>query len=263
MQEGQTKDQGRAAGQDVDGVIQFASQVVSLLAERNLRTQGEPRESVVDSLIAAALTGGAAKFSDLLAEMRRVRISAAALADIYIPLAARRMGADWLEDDLSWMDVTIGVARLQSLLREIGSAWAADRAGDAGHGSVLLIIPNSEQHTLGPMVAMGQMRRYGISVCLRIAPSSEELRSLVADRAFDGVMISVAGEEKLDSVRKPVAFLRSISSAPLPLIIGGAIMAEQGDLAAGMGADLCTNDIGVALEALGLKFDDFCVLKRA
>ena len=116
---------------------------------------------------------------------------------------------------------------------------------------------------MGPMVAMGQMRRYGISVCLRIAPSPQELRSLVTERAFDGVMISVAGEEKLDTVRKLVSFIKSIGATPLPVIIGGAIMTRMDDAASGSGADLSTNDIGVALEALGLKFDDFCVLKRA
>ena len=262
MQELQSNGRGQASG-DSDGVIYFASQVVSLLAEKNLKQVGEPREAVVKSLIAAALAGGHERFEALLAEMRRLRVSAAALADVYIPIAARQMGEDWLEDDLSWMEVTIAVARLQSLLREIGTAWAADRAGDAGNGSVLLIIPSSEQHTLGPMVAMGQMRRFGISVCLRIAPSPEELRSLVADRAFDGVMVSVSVEEKLDTVRKLVSLIKGIRSAPLPVIIGGAIMTRVEDVAAMTGADFSTNDIGVALEALGLKFDDFCVLKRA
>jgi methylmalonyl-CoA mutase cobalamin-binding subunit len=262
MQDYQTNSRG-AASPDSDGVINFASQVVSLLAERNVKSSTEPRETVVVSLIAAALKGGDDRFSALLAEMRRSRVSAAALADIYIPIAARKMGEDWLDDELSWMEVTIAVARLQSLLREIGSAWAADRAGDAGSGSVLLIIPNSEQHTLGPLVAMSQMRRFGISVCLRIAPSHEELRSLVAERAFDGVMVSVAGEEKLDTVRKLVSFIKSIGIAHLPVIIGGAIMTKVNDPASITGADLSTNDIGVALEALGLKFDDFCVLKRA
>jgi methylmalonyl-CoA mutase cobalamin-binding subunit len=107
------------------------------------------------------------------------------------------------------------------------------------------------------------MRRFGISVCLRIAPSHDELRSLVAERAFDGVMISVANEEKLDTVRKLVSFIKGLGVAHLPVIIGGAIMTRLDDAASNTGADLSTNDIGVALEALGLKFDDFCVLKRA
>jgi len=241
----------------------FASQVVSLLAKRNARSTTEPRESLIDGLINASISGTKDCFSDLLSEMKRNRVSVAALADIYIPIAARRMGEAWDDDRMSWIDVSMGVARLQSLLREIGVAWAADQAGDTGHGTVLLIVPDREQHTLGPMVAMGQMRRFGVSVCLRIAPGLDELRSLVAARSFDGVMISVAVAEKLDSIRKLVSFLKQASASPLPVIVGGAVMATRDDAADCTGADLATNDIGAALEAIGLKFDAFCVLKRA
>jgi len=263
MQDFQTRDQGSSGSQDSAGVAYFASQVVSLLAERNLRSPVEPRVSLVKGLIAASLSGRKDQFAELLAEMRRARVSVAALADIYIPLAARMMGESWAEDEMSWLDVTIGVSRLQSLLREIGAAWAADQAGDTGHGTVLLIIPDREQHTLGPMVAMNQMRRFGVSVCLRIAPTTEELRSLVAQRAFDGVMISVATKDKLDQAARTVAFLKTLSASPLPIIVGGAVLTLMDEVATCTGADLSSNDIGEALEAIGLKFDSMCVLKRA
>ena len=173
------------------------------------------------------------------------------------------MGNAWLEDQMSWLDVSIGVARMQSLLREIGTAWVADQAGDTGHGSVLLILPDREQHTLGPMVAIGQMRRYGVSVCLRIAPTPNELRSLMAARQFDGVMISVATKDKLDQVAKTVQFLRTVMIRPAPIVVGGAVMFKVADPASCAGADFCSNDVGAALEAIGLKFDASCVLKRA
>jgi len=263
MQDFQTQEPGRTGSQDASGVAFFASQVVSLLAERNVRTATAPRESLIDGLINASISGTKDCFAGLLGEMKRNRISVAALADIYIPIAARRMGEAWHDDRMSWMDVSMGVSRLQSLLREIGVAWAADQAGDTGHGTVLLIIPDREQHTLGPMVAMGQMRRFGVSVCLRIAPSYDELRSLVATRNFDGVMISVAVAEKLESVGKMVAFLKATLKTPLPVIVGGAVMTTRGDAAAVTGADLASNDIGAALQAIGLQFDASCVLKRA
>ena len=263
MQDFQSREQTRTGAQDASGVAFFASQVVSLLVERTARGSTEPRESLIDGLINASISGTRDCFDDLLSEMKRNRISVAALADIYIPIAARRMGEAWTDDRMSWMDVSMGVARLQSLLREIGVAWAADQAGDTGHGTVLLIIPDREQHTLGPMVAMGQMRRFGVSVCLRIAPSLDELRSLVTARNFDGVMISVALSEKLEPVRKMVTFLKSVSSAPFPVIVGGAVMTTRPDAAEATGADLASNDIGAALEAIGLKFDSFCVLRRA
>ena len=241
----------------------FASQVVSLLAERSTRTVTDPLEVLVAGLIRASQSETKEAVADLLNDMRKARVSVAALADIYIPLAARRMGEAWHEDEMSWQEVSIGVGRLQSLLREIGTAWAADQAGDAGHGTILMIIPDREQHTLGPMVAMGQMRRYGVSVCLRIAPNMEELRGLITSRSFDGVMISVATVDKLESVRKTVKFLKTIATKPIPIVVGGAVMFKIEDAATCTGADFSSNDIGAALEVIGLKFDSFCILKRA
>lgn len=263
MQDFQQSDQGRGSSQDSAGVTYFASQVVSLLAERSTRTATEPLEVLIAGLIRASQSGTKEAFAELLNEMRKARVSVAALADIYIPIAARRMGEAWHEDEMSWLEVSIGVGRLQSLLREIGTAWAADQAGDAGHGTILMIIPDREQHTLGPMVAMGQMRRYGVSVCLRIAPSAEELRGLITSRAFDGVMISVATIDKLESVRKTVKFLKTLTTKRLPVIVGGAVMYKIEDAATCTGADFSSNDIGAALEVIGLKFDSFCILKRA
>ena len=263
MQEIQAQDQGRAGAKDSTGVIFFAAQVVSLLAERNWRTFSEVREPVVSGLITAALSGKKDAFADLLRELKRARVSAAALADIYIPEAARRMGEAWQDDQMSWLDVSIGVGRMQSLLREIGTAWAADQAGDTGHGTVLLIVPDREQHTLGPMVAMGQLRRFGVSVCLRIAPSHNELRSLMAARQFDGVLISIATKDKLDSVSKTVQFIKASAVKPMPIVVGGAVTSKVEDIVACTGADLASNDICAALEAIGLKFDASCVLRRA
>lgn len=263
MQEFQPLNLGRAVADDSTGVTYFASQVVSLLAGRSTKAAITPRETLVTGLIAASLSGSRSAFAEFLAELKRARISLPALADVYIPLAAQRMGDAWLDDELSWLDVTIGVGRLQSLLREIGSAWVADQAGDTGHGTVLLIVPEREQHTLGPMVATGQMRRYGVSVCIRIAPGFNELRSLMAARHFDGVMISMATKEKIEPVAKTVRFLKSVMTQPTPIIVGGAVMSKVEDLASCTGADYASNDVGAALEVMGLKFDAFCVLKRA
>jgi MerR family transcriptional regulator, light-induced transcriptional regulator len=263
MQDLQPRDPNLVIGHDAAAVSHFASQVVSILADRTSRSATKMREPVVAGLIAASLAGTKDAFADLLSELRISRISLAALSDLYIPLAAARMGEDWEKDEMSWLEVSVGVSRLQSLVREIGSAWVADQAADSGFGSILLIVPDREQHTLGPMVAMGQMRRFGVSVCLRIAPTANELRSLVAARDFDGVMISVATQEKLESVAKTVKFLKSIVTKSTPIVVGGAVMAKVEDPAACTGADISSNDIGAALEAIGLEFDAFCVLRRA
>ena len=263
MQEVHARETARPAPPDTVGVSYFASQVVSMLADRSSRTFSELREPLVKGLIAASLSGTKDAFSGLLSEVRRSRVTLAALADLYIPEAARRMGEAWADDEMPWLDVSIGVGRLQSLLREIGTAWSADQAGDTGHGTILLIVPDREQHTLGPMVAMSQMRRYGVSVCLRIAPPFSELRNLMATRRFDGTMISVSTMDKLESVGKTVQFLKGIITKPCPIIVGGALLLKGVDAVALTGADFSSNDINQALELIGLKFDASCVLRRA
>ena len=50
---------------------------------------------------------------------------------------------------------------------------------------------------------------------------------------------------------------------PTPISVGGAVMSKVEVPAASTGADFSSNDIGAALEVIGLKFDASCVLRRA
>lgn len=263
MQDFQSQGEGRTPPQSLSGVNYFASQVVSLLVDRNARGARELREPLVQSMIAASVSGSQQGFEDLLTEVRRARVSLTSLADLYIPEAARRMGEDWLADRMSWLDVSIGAGRLQSLLREIGNAWFADQSEDARHGVILMVVPEKEQHTLGPMVAMGQMRRFGVSVCLRIAPSRDDLLLLLEARNFDGIMISVATQARLPEVALLVKSIRSARAPTPPIILGGAVVSSVEDLVSCTGADYAFGSIGIALETIGLKADALYTLRRA
>lgn len=268
--DGERDRSGSSAAAPPDGasvVSEFASVVVSLLAERSvLRARAHtspPRDTITASFVAAALSGTARSFESLLAHFRKNRISYAMVADVYIPEAARQMGESWLNDDLSWVDVSMGTARLQSLLREIGAAWNADQADILGLGAVLLLVPPGEQHTLGPMVAMGQLRRMGVSVCLRFAPSQRELTELLKEKRFDGVLVSVATEGRIQPAAALVRYIRTIGKNLPPIVVGGPIVMEKPQLIACIEADFTCIDIDTAMEAIGLKVDDLGSLKRA
>ncbi len=248
-------------------VSEFASVVVSLLAERSAQKgvlpKGPVRDEVVESFITAALSGTERAFDALLAHFRKTRISYAMLADTYIPEAARRMGDAWLDDQLSWLDVSIATARLQSLVREISAAWTADQADSLSLGAVLLLVPEGEQHTLGPMVVMGQLRRLGISVCLRMGIGHRELSNLLDHRQFDGILISVATEVRLQSAAMLIRSIRTMRKKLPPIIVGGPIVLENPKLADSAGADYNCSDISSAMEAIGLKASEHDTLKRA
>lgn len=250
-------------GGDGDGdVVSFSAQIMSMLAARS--AQGCPvREAFVRLLVQAAVADSDAVMADLLKDLRRQRVSVVALADQYIPTAARCMGLAWLDDQLSWADVSLGSARLQAVLREVGAGWSADLADLPHRGSVLLVVPAQEQHTLGALVLVGQLRRLGVSVCLRIAPNRADLRQVLQAGRFDGVLISVACRETLEATAALVATIRGLGHGTAPVILGGAIVGRPGIDVPCLGADAVTSDLFAALQVCGLLSDARSARKRA
>lgn len=234
------------------GITQFAAQVVAKVASADGATRVALKEPLLTMMMAALRSPDPAALDRLRPDFRRLRISNELLADRYIPELARRLGREWEEDVTPFSQVSIGSSRLQSLLHDIGKGWSADGPWASGSSTVLLLVPGNEQHTLGAMVVAGWLRRKGISVCLRIAPTPAELVAILAGRRFDGAMISVACNEKLENCASLVKTLRQETSYGLRIALGGAILERGEDIEAVSQVDIVTNDLSKAVDALGL-----------
>lgn len=256
---------GPPGPQGVPEVARFASRIMSLVAEARDRSGADSADSaLLDMLIGAALSGDDMHLDRVMTAFRRARVSDRQLVDGYIPAAARHMGRCWAEDALGFAAVSMGCARLQSVLHRVGREVMADQApvvpGDQGR-TVLLIVPAREQHTLGAMVAAHQMRRRGASVCLRFVPSAEELHHTARARDFDIAMISVAGDEHLAAAAKLVKSLRAESA--VPIVAGGAICDRDADRLLSVGADHICNDAVAALAHADAPLREDCAVGRA
>ncbi len=184
--------------------------------------------------------------------MLAARISRLEIADLYIPEVARRMGEAWSDDGMSFADVTIGVARLQGLLRELTEHWSADaRMHDNGLNIVVLVLAD-EHHTLGPMLLTSQLRRLGASVRLMLGRPLTEVRSLLNDQNFDAILVSVAHVERLAPTGELIRVLRNTMSQPTPIIVGGPAIDLDEDAMSLTHADHLSNDIEEALRLCGL-----------
>lgn len=247
------RDIPRLAAREGAEVARFATQIMSLVAAS--RVQGADDRltvSLLDGLIAAVLDGRESQIGAMLATFRRGRITDRQLVDDYIPAAARKLGAAWLDDGLSFSQVTVGSARLQALLHSVGKGVLADQApalpGASVGRTVLFMVPGVEQHTLGALVATNQLRRSGVSVCLRFVGSSAELPHLMAARSFDAAMVSIACREHLAAARNLIQSLRAVSR--MPVVIGGAVGLSAEQVLSGSGADLVNHDPVAALQAV-------------
>ena len=257
MQDGQHVLSDRRADSVQGEVSDFAAKIVAKLAARDgprdSQTDLAYSDTIVQRLTEAVQSDNAALIEALKPDMRRARISPAMLADIYIPEAARRLGKAWDDDTLTFADVTIGTVRLQSILRDISSDWASD-ARKMAHlgGSVLLLLPEKEHHTLGPLIVTGQLRRRGVSVCLQLATADGEWKSILRRRHFDGVIISVGWEGKLAAAAQLVGTIKHVTKGKMPVAMGGAVLTRLDAILDCEGADIVTNDLDKALCVLGL-----------
>ncbi|WP_342077604.1 cobalamin B12-binding domain-containing protein [Yoonia sp. SS1-5] len=188
------------------------------------------------------------------------------MADLYIPALARDMGQDWCEDQLGFAQVTIGVSRLQSMLRDLGPAWSADSVAHPAAPAIMLVVPEQAHHTLGAMVLAGQLRRKGLSVRLVLGMRRTELVKLVELASFDAVFISASCGERLETLRRIVDVIGVAASRRPPVVIGGSILdvEDKENVTALTGADYATGCPDEALRLCGLieRMHDDALMKR-
>ncbi len=228
----------------------ITAQVAGLLTSGRLR-----EDDWVDSLtpVARALSG---PDDDLrrrvLGNLRLQGVSQEKIVDELIPEIARRLGADWCSDRTSFADVTIGVGRLQQLVREIGSHWRCDDLGRSDSPCVLMVVQAEDYHTLGPMVAATQLRRMGVSVQMSLGRPDGEVVSLLRRGAFDMVTVSISWEGRLESLRNMINLMKSSRTARPPVVVGGSYIGNEHEMRDLSGADHVTSDPKEALRLCGL-----------
>ena len=203
-------------------------------------------------LATAVLSDDWSSYREVVADAAARGVSKTALADDYIPALARQMGDMWCRDTMGFAEVTIGVARLQAILRDLGPEWRADQSASADAPLILLVTLRDAQHTLGAVLLAGQLRRKGYSVRLALDATQHHLADLCTRLRFDAVFVSASESESLEKLRKMIDFLRETSGTPLNVAVGGGLLDIHDDVASVVGADIATSNIDEAVEHCGL-----------
>ncbi|MEO1024590.1 MAG: cobalamin-dependent protein [Pseudomonadota bacterium] len=181
-------------------------------------------------------------------DLEAFRISPADIIDYCIPYAAEKLGEDWVNDRLSFAKVTICSARLYGLCKLVGREWDGVRAHPTALNIVIATI-RREDHIIGPAVLTEKLRRRGHSVRILHNTTASEIAKVLSEDHFDGVFITASSLTTLDYAKKAINTLRKQNVAE-PLILGGAALNATEDRLKDTGADLVTNDIDTAIDAL-------------
>jgi methylmalonyl-CoA mutase cobalamin-binding subunit len=159
------------------------------------------------------------------------------LNDLLKP-AAIILGEMWERDDCDFTTVTLGVYRLDQIMKE--TATIADhRAILNGHEHRILLLPApGEQHSFGLGMVADAFREGGW--CVRSGPSAtrSQLLRLVRDEWFDVVGLSVTAERALKGLASCIRAVRAAScNAAVCIMLGGYAVTEHPERAMFLGAD--------------------------
>jgi methanogenic corrinoid protein MtbC1 len=169
------------------------------------------------------------------------------LLELFQPVA-RRLGEQWLGDECSFADVTLGVGRLQRLMRS-DAMPAGRRTGHARSGRILVACLPGEQHTLGAAIVEDFFRSAGWETVIWSGPDEATLEVVARSAPFDLIGISIGDQRFLVGLGALVQRLRRASSRNLMGVIAGGRALAQGASAAAYGLDAIVHDARGAVPA--------------
>ncbi|MCF6446018.1 B12-binding domain-containing protein [Nereida sp. MMG025] len=247
----------KSRSEDVDSLAERVLRTLAVTRSSKPDAQSDARADFVLSLCMAVGDFDPNARKMWVAEAMQLGLSATDICETYIPSAARVLGERWCTDQVSFADVTIGVARLQGMLRDLMPEAELLSAMKVGKSPVvLMVVPEGEYHTLGAMVTARKLRRNGVSVKLIMDRPVAEVAALVEQVDFDAVMVSLSSGERLEVMRQFVLHIRKVAGDALPILIGGPVANEQVDVKSLTGADHVENDPIKALLSCGLTISD-------
>lgn len=171
----------------------------------------------------------------------------ALLLDLFAP-SARRLGAMWDNDECSFLDVTIGLGKLQQLVRESSETYRADPDPKKLGFRALLTTARSNQHIFGLMIVEHLFRNAGWNVLSLPAPEKPVLLDAVQHEWFGIAGISISCNDGAPEIPALIADIRRVSlNRNILILAGGRYVVENPKEAESLGADLVGKDAEAAI----------------
>lgn len=209
----------------------------------------ETREAAIEGLATRVVEEDLQPLlADMLGRMEAGETFESLCFDLLAP-TANRLGDRWMDDRITFTDVTIGLCRLQQLVHEL-----SDRQGlrDAPPESPALLLATApgEQHVFGLTLMSEVFRRGGWRVSVVVEASAQELIDVVRQEAFDVIGLSLTDDRFYPETLKLVPRLRAASAnSDMTLMVGGYAFSSKPERVREIGAELSAATAQDALRA--------------
>ena len=170
------------------------------------------------------------------------------MVDLLAP-TARKLGEFWEQDQCDFIDVTMGLWRLQEVVHEIACRTPADQLAAAGGRRALFASMPGDQHSFGTVLIDELFRRDGWVTDRMAETETPDLLKRVADEWFDIVGLTISCDSHIANLTSVIVALRNVSrNSRVCIMVGGRIFSENPDLAIRYGADGTARDAKLALK---------------
>ena len=167
---------------------------------------------------------------------------------------ARHLGEMWDRDECDFIDVTLGVARLQKLLAIFNNTHevpSLDR-----RRQVIMAMTPGDQHSFGVTMVERFLVAAGWDVHTELSGTVEDIVSAVKEGWFAVAGLTLASDQMLGSLKSTITKLRQHSQTrDIGIMVGGPSFTANPALAKEVGADATAPNAPAAVVTAQKLFD--------
>ena len=168
--------------------------------------------------------------------------------DLLAP-AARKLGEMWESDECDFLDVTMGLWRLQEVMREVAARSPAVMGGMSLPYTALFSPMPGDNHNFGTLMIEEVFARGGWRSEALVKPERRELLDRLARQPFDLIGLTLARDCPSAALGNLIKAVRNVSANPhIIVLVGGRMINENPGVAIEVGADGTGADALAALE---------------
>ncbi len=169
------------------------------------------------------------------------------MVDLLAP-TARLLGEFWENDECDFVEVTMGLWRLQEVVHEIANRMPVDKDQTIGGHRVLFASMPGDQHSFGTVVIDELFRRDGWVTDRISEAETPDLLRRVADDWFDMIGLTISCDCHIAPLASLIVALRNVSrNSRVCVMVGGRVFSSNPGLAGEVGADGTAPDAKLAL----------------
>lgn len=177
----------------------------------------------------------------LLDEVEMLLEGGVGIDSIFVDLlapAARKLGEFWEADACDFVDVTMGLWRLQEVMRELAMRAPPVSQALLQSPTALFAPLPGEQHGFGALMLQEVFSRNGWNSDVLLEPRKGDLLGAVAETGYDLLGLTISCDCPSDALSDLIAAIRGVSRNPsLQIFVGGNMINASPCIANEIGAD--------------------------